>query len=202
MLTEDVISLVKAYARRGIEDWKSVKAETHAKTLRLLGNHRLAQNTQESDNAIPRAIRGQNARMLFFPMPNKNQGKHIEQCLFSLRRVDDNRTSFDLLLLCHNGSWLGFRFEPPDEIGSHGFSHVQMCRKIKSHDASEEVEGLVDWVPDHYPAFPLRASDPLQMFLSLVTSIHGYPGGVDEVLRDLMPRPEIKQFFDSLQEIA
>lgn len=203
MVTDDAISLMKAYARRGIEDWKSVKAPTKAKTLSLLGNHRLAQNPQESDNAIPQAIRSQNARILFFPMPNKNHGKHIEQCLFSLRRIDDSRTSFDLLLLCHDGQWLGFRFEPPDDIGSHGYSHVQMCRKIKAHGAGDDdVEGLVDWVPDHYPAFPVRASDPLQMFLSLVTSVHGFPGGVDEVLRELMPRPEVKRYFDSLQEIA
>jgi hypothetical protein len=202
MVTDDVISLLKAYARRGIEDWKSVEKGTSDKTLSLLGYHRLVQNPQQSDNAIPQAISGQNARMLFFPMPNKNQGKHIDQCLFSVRRVDDNRASFDLLLLCHNGKWLGFRFEPRDDNGSHGYSHVQMSRKVKSNDASEEIGGLVDWVPDHYPAFPVRGSNPLQMFLSLVTSIHGYPGGIDEVLRELMPRPEIKRYFDSLQEIA
>ena len=202
MVTDDVISLLKAYARRGIEDWKSVTKDTSDKTLSLLGYHRLVQNPQQSDNAIPHVISGKEARILFFPMPNKNQGKHIDQCLFSVRRVDDNRASFDLLLLCPNGKWLGFRFEPPDDIGSHGYSHVQMCRKIKSHDASDEVEGLVDWVPDHYPAFPVRGSGPLQMFLSLVTSIHGYPGGIDEVLREVMPRPEIKRYFDSLQEIA
>jgi len=202
MVSEAAISLVKAYARLGIEDWKSADRGTKGKTVRLLGHHRLVDDPQQSDNAILRAVRGQNSQILFFPTPKKNWEAHVEQCLFSLRRVDDDHAAFNLLLLCHNGRWLGFRFEPPDDFGTHRYSHVQMCRKIKSEHAGNEVDGLVDWVPDHYPAFPVRGSDSLQMFLSLVTSIHGYPGGVDEVLRALMPRPEIKQYFDSLQEIA
>jgi len=48
-----------------------------------------------------------------------------------------------------------------------------------------EVKGIPQWVPDSYPAFPIRSSEPLRMFLSMATSIHGYERGMIPLLQDV-----------------
>jgi len=202
MVTKDAISLMQAYARRGMEHWKFVvKDKTKARAVDLLGNHRLALLSPSGiDNAILNIFRSPVGKALFFPMPNKNQDNHIEQCFFAPLRVDDQRMSFDLLLLCGEGNCLGFRFEPRDYEGTHQYGHIQMNRRM--HKGNVSVGGLPTWIPNHYPAFPLHASDPVAMFLSMVTSVHGYPGGIDELLKEVMPRPEVQRYFEALQSIA
>jgi hypothetical protein len=50
-----------------------------------------------------------------------------------------------------------------------------------------EVTGIPQWLPNHYPAFPIRSSEPLPMFLSMATSVHGYETGMKTILPQLFP---------------
>jgi hypothetical protein len=160
-----------------------------------LGNN-LAEDEPEASNTI-HAIRGGTRKQLFIPMPTIYH-TGIEQCFFLPIREANDKTSFDLLLLCEANNCLGFRFEPA-QLGTHDYGHIQLNRKMLGQTLP--VEGLPDWVPESYPAFPLRTSDPVEMFLSMATSVHGYRRGMSELLRDVLNEPaKLKRYLDSMQQ--
>jgi hypothetical protein len=184
-IDEATIAFMKAYALRGVKDWNSkVPEATRKRARRLLGPSNIADKEWEVMNTIE-AIRGGQRRQLFIPMP-KVFHTGIEVCFFLPLREADDRAAFDLLLLCETDNCLGFRFEPA-QLGTHDYGHVQMNRKMMRE--SVEVSGLPGWVPESYPAFPLRTSDPLEMFLSMATAVHGYRQGMSELLTDLLTEP-------------
>jgi len=136
----------------------------------------------------------------FIPMPGE-QPSGIEHAFFMPIRIDDERTAFDLLLLCPREKCLGFRFEPGDSGDTtHGYGHIQMNRAMCGGDLP--VEGLPDWVPKSYPAFPLRTSEPLEMFLSMATSIHGYRKRMLDLLLNIVPAPGNRLTYERLLEKA
>jgi hypothetical protein len=181
MPTADDIAFMKAYAIRGVKDWaqeRGAMSDVHTRAYRLLGNG-LAQSEPDAKATIDSVVGGA-PRTKFIPMPNKRP-REIEHCFF-MPMHDRHGMAFELLILCFNGKTLGFRFEPADiDATTHCYAHVQMNRFMQGGMLA--VSGLPDWVPTSYPAFPLRSSEPIEMFLSMLTAIHGYPKFMDRVLQ-------------------
>jgi hypothetical protein len=133
-------------------------------------------------------------------MPNIHHDG-IEQCFFlPVNEPVANRPAFDLLLLClAEPHCLGLRFEPA-QTGTHEYGHVQMNRKMMVN--AIEVVGIPNWIPESYPALPLRTSDPFQLFLSMATSVHGYRLGMTELFENVIPEPrKRKKYLDELNEV-
>src|SRR5687767_1654090 len=151
-IEEEAIAFMKDYARRGVRDWKSkVQDATKKRARTLLGPSNIADNEPEAFNTIE-AMRGGARKRLFIPMPNLYH-TGIEQCFFLPLNESADKAAFDLLLLCESDNCLGFRFEPA-QMGTHNYGHIQMNRKMLGK--SVDVVGLPAWVPESYPAFPLR----------------------------------------------
>ncbi|HET7461453.1 MAG TPA: hypothetical protein VFJ82_09390 [Longimicrobium sp.] len=64
----------------------------------------------------------------------------------------------------------------------------------------------LDWIPVKYPAYPLGTSEPLKMFLAMATAIHGYSGGVLDVIRDIFTTAgragEVSTYIAELKKIV
>jgi hypothetical protein len=194
MVSQDAIDLMKPYAIHGIKDWSKVKDVVRNRARKLLANH-LAENEAEAMNAIA-VVQGAKRPGMFIPMPNINH-KGIVHCFFQPLPAQNDQASFDLLLLCEGNHCLGFRFEPA-QLGTHTYPHIQMNRKMLHKEL--EVPGIPNWVPTSYPAFPLHTSDPLRMFLSMTTSIHGYRKGMSEIVQEAFAQKpaEMKKYLNLL----
>lgn len=196
----DLLELMKRYARQGIADWDKAPALAKQKASIALGN-KVADNEWQAFNTIETNLKGVRAEScLFIPMPNVNHDS-IKHCFFLPIRIPaQKRMAFDLFLFIDDDKCLGFRFEPADPPDrAHGYGHVQMnCKMCKN---SLVVKGIPDWLPDSYPAFPIRTSDPLQMFLSMATSVHGYGGGMIRVLQEVFKdRPnDMTDYLEALK---
>ena len=109
--------------------------------------------------------------------------------------------SFELLVL-KTGKCIAFRFEPSEPEGRHGYSHVQMCRRLRG--ISSSIPGLAEWMPDSYPAFPSPANDALGIFLAMATSVHGFgEGGLLDLIPDLFPNRPLcaKNYIGTLRKL-
>jgi hypothetical protein len=198
MPLDDVIGLMQAYARRGISDWRSAKftsGQTQQRARMLLKNQ-VAEREDVAMHAIA-SINGTMPRQLFIPMPNLHKG--IQQAFFLPLRDGPNNASFDLLLLCSGKNCLGFRFEPPQR-GTHRYAHIQMNQKMLRGDQKLNIDDLPGWVPTSYPAFPMCTSDPVEMFLAMTTSVHGYEGGITDILREALAKEpgQLRRYLDRL----
>jgi len=197
MPTADDIDFMKAYAVRGISDWRHAGEQVRTRAIRLLGN-RLAQREEEAKATIESIVSGMKGTR-FIPMPNRRPDD-IEYCFF-MPITYDAGTAFDLLILCSDNNCLGFRFEPADpRLTTHGYGHIQMNRRMEGGTLA--VGGLPEWVPTSYPAFPLRTSEPIKIFLSMVTAIHGYPKFMDDVLQKTIPAAGNRQVYARMLEAA
>jgi hypothetical protein len=196
---EDLKALMKLYARRGIADWNRVKGPSKQMAFFATKN-RIAEKEPEANRIINAYLKGgADERTMFIPMPTVNH-TGIFHCFF-LPFAEDGRMKFDLLLVVGPGHTLGFRFEPADQPDrAHGYGHVQMNRSMLG--GTLEVKGIPQWVPDSYPAFPIRSSEPLPMFLSMATSVHGYETGMKEILRQLSPNASTAEKYLSALEAA
>jgi hypothetical protein len=208
MPSDEAINFMKAYALRGIRDWRHASSAIKTRAQRLLPD-RLAQSDREAEATIY-SIRKGMKKARFIPMPDP-QPSRIDHSFFMPIRIDDNRTAFDLLILCPlargtavqatTEKCLGFRFEPADaDDTTHAYGHVQMNRAMEGGELM--VGCLPDWVPESYPAFPLRTSEPLEMFLSLATSIHGYRRRMTELLMNIIPAAGSRRTYELLLEKA
>ena len=109
---------------------------------------------------------------------------NIDWCFFlpiKINQESDEYLRLFLLVKCKGYNWLGFRFEGDRQSSRHGYSHLQFTRDIPEF---KNTFGP-DWLPDSYPAFPVPARDSSEMFLSMVTAVHGLRGGIDELLKDI-----------------
>lgn len=204
--TEKLDTLMRLYARRGIEDWKKASSILRRKASQCLGAN-IADNEAEAAVTInatynpdyPKGIR-------FIPMPKMTR-RGIERCFFlPIRRwtSDGLNFSFDLFILVSNKNCLAFRFEPAHAQRSrHNYPHVQPCRRLLLK--SIQPNGVPEWLPDSYPAFPIPAKDPLGIFLSMTVSVHGFRGGMDNLLPDVLRQAnrsnEIRSYMQKLQDI-
>lgn len=182
---------MKAYALRGREDWKRAPKWLKDRARECLGN-KIAENEYEASRTIDATSKGAwDERYRFIPMPNVNHNGVAQGFFLPIREAvkgGADQVSFDVFLLVDKDNCLGFRFEPADlPNSSHGYCHVQM--NVVMFRESMEVKGIPSWLPKSYPAFPIRVADPLQMFLSMAISIHGYgndyTGGMASILQEV-----------------
>lgn len=176
------------YARLGVADWRNAPSELRKRAGECLGAG-IAENDAEAAVTINTTYNETNAaRLRFIPMPKRPKGG-IERCFFlPICQFDGSgkfAASFDVFLLVTGRNCLAYRFEPAHAPTSrHGYAHVQMSRSLLRRTV---VAATLPWLPDSYPAFPLppSTSDPVRMFLSLGTAVHGYAGGMNSVLQDI-----------------
>ena len=209
MSTQKLDTLMLLYARRGIDDWKKAKPIMRRNAAQCLGMN-IADNETEAavtiNTAYSPGFDSHTKGLWFIPMPKMNK-RGIERCFFlPIRRwVSDGwNLSFDLFILVSNKNCLAFRFEPAHAYNSrHNYPHVQPSRRLLLK--SIQPNGVPEWLPESYPAFPIPAKNPLGIFLSMVVSVHGFHGGLDDLLPDVLKQAnrsnEICSYMQELQDI-
>jgi hypothetical protein len=197
-MDQDLRRLLKTYSLLGITDWEKKADDDTKGVARAALSNRIAGKHDVGAIIDAKLKRSGDPRAQFIPMPMVNHSG-ILHCFF-LPMPDAERMAFDLVLIIDADHSLGFRFEPPDRADStHGYGHVQMNRTM-SHQTIE-VKGIPEWLPDSYPAFSQRASEPLQLFLSMTTSVHGYEKGMRKIIFDLFINEPItaKKYLSALE---
>lgn len=209
MFVKKLDTLMLLYARRGIDDWKKASSILRRKASQCLGAN-IADNETEAAVTINTTYNpdlASHARGLrFIPMPKMTK-KGIERCFFlPIRRWtgDGLSLSFDLFILVSQRNCLAFRFEPAHPHKSrHGYPHVQPSRRLLLK--SIQPNGVPEWLPESYPAFPIPAKDSLGIFLSMAVSVHGFRGGMDDLLPDVLQQAnrsnEVRSYMKELQDI-
>jgi len=187
MLPEVLAELLRLYARRGIADWAKARDEERRRATDCLGT-KIAENETEANVAISTIYNGNNEnRLRFIPMPKYPGSQGFERSFFvpvcTTKPDGTLRIGLELFLLVTGKNCLAFRFEQAHERGksTHDFAHVQMSRKLLGERIESKVQA---WIPNRYPAFPI-SPDPLRMFLSMATSIHGHTGGMLTILQEI-----------------
>jgi hypothetical protein len=199
MLSNDTIAFMRRYALQGVADWRDDVPNTTKTRARDLLHNLLGESDYDATTTIESVLGGTKSAK-FIPMPGE-QPSGIEHSFFMPIRIDAARAAFDLLLLCPHEKCLGFRFEPGDSGDTtHSYGHIQMNRAMFGGDL--KIEGLPAWVPKSYPAFPLRTSEPLEMFLSMATSIHGYRKRMLDLLLKIIPAPGDRLTYERLLDKA
>lgn len=187
MVGRDLLELMKAYALRGYQDWNDNTPDPIRRRAMNCLNFKIVENEWQTREQV-RTLHGTENRK-FMPAP-KHRHAGIEQCFFMPRSIGndhDLKLAFDLFLLVNQAKNLAFRLEPADQPGhSHNYAHVQFCRKMMGGDLY--LCGIPSWIPDSYPAFPLPSSNPLKLFLAMLTAVHGRSGGIERMLQDIFQR--------------
>lgn len=198
-MDQDLRKLLKTYSLLGVAHWNDEADDETKEVARAALPNRIAEGEYEAGAIIDSKLkRGGDPRALFIPMPLVNHSG-ILHCFF-LPMPEAERMAFDLVLIIDADHSLGFRFEPAEEAEStHGYGHVQMNRTM--FHRTIRVKGIPQWLPDSYPACPQRASQPLQLFLSMTTSVHGYEKGMKKIIFDLFKNEPItaKKYLSALE---
>lgn len=186
ILPAELADLMWLYARRGVAEWGSAPAELRRRAVACLGAD-IADHEAEAAITLSTVYNGENAKQLrFIPMLRHPKKPGIEQAFFLpvCEMVGGSRrVAFELFLLVQAKNCLAYRFEPAHRSPSaHDYGHVQMSRQLLRKTI---VSSTLPWIPDRYPAHPLGTSDPLRMFLSMTTAVHGYSGGVLKVFQEI-----------------
>jgi hypothetical protein len=196
--------LMQLYAQEGISQWKTAPNNLKFRAQACLGTA-IAENETEAFVTLATIYNGQNAtRLRFIPMPKKP--KHgIERSFFipvrEYRPSGELIVGFELFLLVSGMNCLAYRFEPAHRMPTvHNYNHVQMSQQLLRKTIPTAVP---TWLPDKYPAFPLSTTNPLRVFLAMITAMHGYAGGVVAVLQDIFLKagraPETAAYLSELQ---
>jgi len=139
--------------------------------------NQIAEDDHQASTTIRTTYTEANANALrFIPMPPVGM-RGMERCFFlPIREKTDDGSfvvSFDLFVLVEQQNCLAFRFEPADPPDHpHSYTHVQLCTKLVRKTLILNV--LPPWMPVSYPAFPVSASGPVELFLAMATSVHGH----------------------------
>ena len=199
----DLLSdLMLQYALEGLHDWKQNTDEEVRNQARKLLSHRIFSNDGElrSGMAQPRPDK-------FFPIPRFGYKSEILFCCFLPRAQQPgvlDRFSFVLFLMLKNDNSLVFRFEPAEESGyRHNYPHVQLCQNVIG--MNPPPMGVPTFIPERDPAFPLPSSNPLKLFLSMATAVHGRSGGVEKLIRTIFAKGSAvsasQKYFKALNEM-
>lgn len=194
MPVADLDELMKLYARRGVAEWEKAPAERRNRAPTCLGlaiaddddQAAVALGAIYTKDIADRFRAGEmDSRFRYIPMPTFPKKTGIECSFFLPIREpgNDGRVSFDLFLIVTGRNCIGFRFEPAHPGTLHGYGHVQACKALLRK--SLPLATLPPWFPDRYPAFAISTSNPLRMFLSMVTAMHGYQGGVTRIIVEI-----------------
>lgn len=173
----EINQLMRRYAWKGVGEWSRADQGLQ-KNAHICVGGRIAENPTQANLALD--VRHNNdPRARFIPMP-RLRCPSVDVGFFFAPVCQGNVVSFDLV--CVAGSiCFGLRFEPPGE-GTHRYAHFQFTSNMlgKAHPLS----GMPP-LPESYPAFPTGTSDTVQLFLYLVTAVHGYHGGALELLGEI-----------------
>lgn len=149
----------------------------------------------------------------FFPVPDtcrRWKGKRFDRprvSLFALSYPDgvQSHIAFDLISFVspeEHRYCLVFRFEPADELRySHGYPHIQFSRSLLRR--AVPIGCVPSWLPDGYPAFPLPARDSTEMFLSMAVAVHGFEGGMKQLIEKLFQdRPlDVRKYLKRVEDL-
>ena len=188
-MPDDLKRLMLAYSRKGLHDWREADADLK-KTARWCLCNGIAEQSQD----IESTVHGGRADPQFIPTP-RHGGSDFEWCFFLPKKTRGRLEALLLFMLVDRKTknCLAFRFECSAE-GRHEYSHVQLTPKLSKSrlstmgavDALNAEKGfLPQWLPDSYPAFPVPAEGWTEMFIAMITAIHGRRGGIDSLIRDL-----------------
>ena len=181
MSSLDLNKLMLEYSKKGFQDWNNESYDLQTKSRKCLSNAII-----EKEDDVAKMIREQK-NPLFVPMP-KMSHKGFEWCFFLPKIIHGNLRSLILFLLVNRArqDCLAFRFESSYRQNTpHGYLHMQLTRKIEESSSAKNLQGVPEWLPDRYPAFPIPAHDPLEIFLCMMTAVHGLRGGIDDLLKDI-----------------
>lgn len=97
---------------------------------------------------------------------------------------------------------IGFRIETG--TGMHQYHHAQLINNFKGHDNAPVFYDSIPWLPVTQPAFPLNATEPLTLMLSLYLTLYGLDRfkGIFKIygpqLREIKKIPSVKNFLSLL----
>lgn len=189
-------------AERGLRDWHNACEASRTMAWNCLSG-RIVEKSHEVDHVISEKL--DPIKELYIPMPvppnmsKRRKSKHrgFDRCFFLPENANGMLIKLILVLLIpvvhgrssdgdsrgnFDGKCLAFRFEiAHGSDTTHGYSHVQLTKRT-THYALPCVPG---WLPDSYPAVPVRARDPLELFLSMMTAVYGFPHGVDALIKSI-----------------
>jgi len=185
ILSDELRGLLLPYSRAGVGEWRRAKDLLQRTVRNILGQKWIAEGVAEAENALARAGRGSPEKLI--PMPLGPGRVRFARAFFSPLVTDgggSTRLAFEVVVIVAKKQALAYRFEPPHRDGTHTYAHVQMSREVLGRILN--VEGVPSWLPTSYPAHPLPSHDPLGLFLCMLTSMHGYRGGSQQIIRDVL----------------
>lgn len=170
--------LITGYGKRGLDSWSKVSNSKRRSLAIRLGWPIADHDTHVRTSIYNKFDADKKEDYRFIPLPcDSNQLEYV--FFLPMRKNGDGSLyAFDLFIVVNDQDCLGLRWEPadgPDESGvesMHCYGHVQFCKRMANKQA--ETLGVPLWIPDSWPAIPLRTSEPILLFLSLITSIRGY----------------------------
>lgn len=199
-MSDDLRQLMLEYSRRGIGEWSQAGPDLRKKAKECVGY-----DVTEDEGETEWAISDRRTVKKFIPMPRRGyKGKGFEWCFFLPQKANGNLMSLALFIVVNRArkDCLAFRFEGHSR-GPHSYSHVQLTSKMPGQSASNTR--LLEWIPDSYPAFPIPARNRTEMFLAMMTAVHGYCGGADILVRDIFMkagRPDyIQKYLGKLKNM-
>ena len=209
MLPKELSDLMWLYARRGIADWNAAPSVLRSRAIECLGTE-IAESEWQA-GATLRAVYSRtsdNKQLRFIPMPLHPKTSGFERAFFipvCEAKGNGFSVAFELFLIVNasNKNCLAYRFEPADDPPStHNYGHVQMSRTLLRKTI---IGSTLDWMPVSYPAHPLGTSDPLRMFLSMTTAVHGYHKGIIDVIQEVFVEAsrarEVAQYAVELRQM-
>ena len=190
---DDLTELMLLYALRGLRDWRDPGQDVDDEIVACLPASMIADHERLVRKAVYGSQRPEfDGHRRLLPMPNMHRGRRKavgsrpkSSFFVPLTTYEDGlaRTSFDMLLFQGREGCLAFRFEPADSPDwRHAYNHVQMSKRVWRY----MEEGCIpSWIPDSYPALPVPGRDCLDMFLSMAVAVHGFRGGMDDLIREI-----------------
>lgn len=182
---EEVAELMLRYSRRGLEDWRTSADELlKRRAWERLSAAGIAEDEAEAEAIIEDSSRG----TMFIPMPNSHGGRGFQRSFFRPGMRSGRLRALMLFILVERsrGDCIAFRFECAERPGTrHEYTHVQLTRDLHVAGRPIGLDGIPDWLPDSYPAFPIPARDSLELFLAMATAVHGFPQGIDALIAEL-----------------
>lgn len=183
-----VHELLMPYALLGWKEWAQTNDEPRRRRHRECLEGNIVDHEYDVRQVITSPASSRiGGRFPLLPMPKAPDT--IEQAFF-LPLSDPvegspPRYSFELFIIVGDNSCMAFRWELGHSAPStHGYSHVQMCRRLARRELG--ISCLPDWIPDNYPAVPIRAANSFGLFLCMVTAMHGLEGGILQLIVEMM----------------
>ena len=207
---------MQRYASSAAKQWTKLDSASH-KAVRAV----VADGLARDGSSVNRVVRGKSTPR-FLPMARLSGLQRVGYVwgAFLPVRRDGQLDALYLLLPAKDTSHsLAFRFERSGPGSLHGYWHMQFAREVKLRGKPNlPLKGVPKWLPDSWPALPIPGEDWLDVFLVMLTAVHGFggvdeageptgePAGVDGVLKSLWQRagrsPEARACEDRLKRMG